>query len=256
MSQPQPASSPERSRRDPSPRELPSREPSPRELPPLIVALRVRRAQPAVETPSPEPGASRAHAPAPGASSREDGGWRLDALSGRLAEISCSGATAALTAATALVLEAQLRGEPAAWVAVGDSIFFPPDLARSGIDLDALPVVRVPDVRSALRAADPLLRSGAFALVVLDLGAEIGIPGAAQTRLAGLAKKHHTALLCLTRKQRDASSLGSLVSLRGESRIKRTAFDRFTWELHIIKDKRRGPGWRHAEVCRGPDGLC
>ena len=38
-----------------------------------------------------------------------------------------------------------------------------------GIDLDALPVVRVPDARAAGRAADHLVRSGGFGLVVIDL---------------------------------------------------------------------------------------
>ena len=57
---------------------------------------------------------------------------RLDDLAGRLTELSGVGAVASLTAATALVLEAQLRGEPCAWIVLPGSSFFPPDLAASG----------------------------------------------------------------------------------------------------------------------------
>jgi recombination protein RecA len=184
------------------------------------------------------------------------GHWCLDALAGRLVEISGAAATASLTAAASLILEAQRRGEPAAWVAGAYSTFFPPDFAVSGIDLDALPVVRVPDATKASGVADQLLRSGGFAIVVLDLGVGAELPIPIQTRLLGLAKKHHTVLLCITRKEGRVPSLGSLVSIRGEIQRNRTSFDRFTCELRVIKDKRRGPGWGHVEICRGPGGLC
>ena len=74
--------------------------------------------------------------------------------------------------------------------------------------------------------------------------------------LAALAKKHHTTLVCLTQKEPAVPSLGPLVSLRAQGVIDKTGFNRFTWELEILRDKRRGLGWRHTEVCRGPDGLC
>jgi len=182
--------------------------------------------------------------------------WNLDLLSGRFAELSSEGETASLSAAVSIILEAQERGEPAAWVAAGPSTFFPPDAAASGVDLDSLPVIRAADRMSAARAADWLLRSGAFAVVVLDLGAnpEMQIP--VQARLAGLAKKHRTALLCMTKKRRDAGSIGSLVSLRAEARVEKIGFDRFRWEVRVLKDKRRGPGWSYDEEGRGVEGLC
>ena len=182
--------------------------------------------------------------------------WNLSLLAGCLTEISDSGAAPALTAAASLILQAQQCGEPAAWVGFGNSIFFPPDLVEWGIDLDALPVVQVPDALAASRAADQLLRSGAFGLVVLDLKAEARMHMAVQSRLAALARKHHAALLCLTRKKRGAPSLGPLVSLHGEGRITRTAFSRFDWKIRMVKDKRGSPGWSHTESCRGTDGLC
>lgn len=182
--------------------------------------------------------------------------WRLAAFAGRFAEISSGRAAAGLTLAFRLVHEAQQQEEPVAWVARETGTFYPPDAADAGIDLQALAVVRVPDMLSAARAADRLLRSGAFGLVALDLGRGAQLPLHAQTRLVGLAKKHGTALVCLTEKEERDPSLGSLVSLRAQAvRAERTG-DRYRCDVRVVKDKRRGPGWAHREVCRGPDGLC
>jgi recombination protein RecA len=196
-------------------------------------------------------GICRAEQPAP-----HSDRWGLDTLSGRIAELSSDGECASLSAAVSLVLQAQRRGEPAAWIAVGRSTFYPPDTSQSGVDLACLPVVRVEDSRAAARTADKLLRCGAFAVVVVDLGRDHHIRVPVQSRLAGLAKKHRAALLCLTKKKRDEPSIGSLVSLRGVTRVKKTGFDRFTWEIRVTKDKRQGPGWTHEETYRGPEGLC
>jgi recombination protein RecA len=184
--------------------------------------------------------------------------WTLDSLAGRFAELSSPAAGASLTAAIALVRDAQLRAEPAAWISVGGSIFYPPDVAASGVDLDALPVVRAADKRAGARAADHLLRSGGFAVIVMDLGPHHSLRMSMQSRLSGLAKKHRTVLLCLTRKNTDAPSIGSLVSIRGEATVEKTGFDRFAWQVRVIKDKRRGPGWRYTpeNLYRGPEGLC
>lgn len=192
------------------------------------------------------------------APSRESvpGEWSLDILSGRFAELSSNGETASISAAASIILEAQRRGEPAAWIAAGPSTFFPPDAAASGIDLDSLPVVRAAGASSAARAADWLLRSGAFAVVVLDLGADWQMRLPVQARLAALAKKNRAVLLCMTKKRRDAPSIGSLVSIRAEARAVKTGFDKFTWEIRVLKDKRRAPGWTYGEEIRGVEGLC
>ena len=182
--------------------------------------------------------------------------WNLSSLAGRLTEVSDSGAVPSLTATATLILQAQQRGESAAWIGFGNSSFFPPDFAEWGIDLEALPVVRIPDAPAAYSAADQLLRSGAFGLLVLDLKTQTQMPLAVQSRLSALARKHHAVLVCLTRKKRGAPSLGPLVSLHGEGRISRTALNRFDWEIRVVKDKRGAPGWSHTESCRGPNGLC
>jgi recombination protein RecA len=181
--------------------------------------------------------------------------WRLAAFNGRVGEISGHRATATLTLAFRLVLEAQRLGEPVAWITGLASAFYPPDVASTAVDLDALVVVRAPDVRSSARAADLLVRSGAFGLVVLDLGEEARVPPPAQARLVGLARKHHAAVVYLTEKDAERPSVGSLVSIRAEAARARRAGESFLCEARILKDKRRGPGWGHEEVCHGPDGL-
>ncbi|MEE2637454.1 MAG: recombinase A [Acidobacteriota bacterium] len=195
--------------------------------------------------------------------------WRFATLTGRLTELSSPGGTAALTLAFSMVLDAQQAGEPVGWVTDDESIFFPPDVARGGIDLEALVVVRLSVARQIPRAAEHLARSGAFGLLVLDLGDTVHVPLPMQMRLRGLAQKHESALLFLTRKRRDAGSLGTLVSLRAEARrepvarpapaereVSPTGNSVFTCTAQVLKDKRGGPGWRYVEVCCGPDGLC
>lgn len=186
--------------------------------------------------------------------------WTRPALAGRLVELSGTGASASLTFAAVLVLDAQRRGETAAWVTARESCFYPPDVADNGVDLAALPVVRVPETVYVVRAGERLVRSGAFDLVVLDLGtldhgrqSAVALP--LLTRLAGLAEKHETAVLFLTEKRAAAPSLSSVVSLRAESRRERTSEGEFVCELVSLRDKRRPAGWTHEETRRGPDGV-
>jgi recombination protein RecA len=181
--------------------------------------------------------------------------WKLDAIAGRLAEVSAGAAGAPLTAAFRLVLEAQRRREPVAWIGRKESPFFPPDVAEAGIDLAALPVVWAPDATAAAGAADLLVRSGAFGLVVVDLGARESFPIPVQARLAGLARQHGAAVVCLTEKEDGRASMGSLVAVRAHAARAGREKDRYRCETRVLKDKGGRPGGRHAEVCRGPDGL-
>ncbi len=180
--------------------------------------------------------------------------WTCAELAGRLCELAAAADSAALSAAISLVRDAQQHGDPAAWITARAATFHPPDAAAAGVDLAALVVVRAHDVRTAGRAADVLLRSGAYGLVVLDLGTDTAMPTPLQGRLVQLALKHDAAVLCLTEKSADEPSLGSLVSLRGQVQRRRSA-DGFVCTLRVLKDKRRGPGWRWQEERRGPDGL-
>jgi len=181
-------------------------------------------------------------------------GWRLDALRGRMVELSGGAATAALTIAAGLILEAQTQGHAAAWVGERRTGFYPPDFAARGINLGALPVVRVDGFELRLKALDVLMRSGGFGLVVLDLGHE-RIPMGVQSRLAGLAKRHHTALILLTRTQGATPSGNTLASLRCGTHKERTLAHQFTCRLEAVKDKSASTRWEHEEPGEGPEGM-
>jgi recombination protein RecA len=190
--------------------------------------------------------------------------WTLAELAGRICELGFDGQTQRMSFTASLLREAQEQGQPTAWIHTGDGIFHAPDLAEGGIDLDAVPVIRTPHGIAAARAADHLLRSGAFGLVVVDLGAHCDLPPGMQSRLAGLARHHRSALVFLTRPatsgrpggQPAAGSLGSLVSLRAKGTMRAARPGYFTCSLSALRDKRNGPGWTREEVRRGPAGLC
>lgn len=181
--------------------------------------------------------------------------WSFAGLTGTITELSRSGASAVVTQAVRLVWEAQRAGEPVAWVTTRQRCFYPPDLSDNGVDLEALAVVRVPAPTDVGKAADYLIRSGAFGLVVIDLGLEARLTEKHLTRLLGLARQHGTAVVCLTARPESSPSLGSLIALRGPVRRTRVGPGQFACELQALKDKRRAPGWRHREVFRGPAGL-
>ncbi|MGQ9592629.1 MAG: recombinase A [Planctomycetota bacterium] len=214
-----------------------------------------------------------------GADGAEGGDWGLSLFRGRLAEISGSSASAVLTLAFDLVTEAQGLGEPAAWISERARTFFPPDAAAAGADLERLAVILVPSPERAPAAADTLVRSGGFGLVVVDLaGMEIGggerggrvrpassercVPLGIQSRLAALAKRHGTAVVFLTEKPEGRPSLGPLVSLRVAA-VRRETTARGAGagsrglavvEACILKDKRRGARIHRKEFCHGPPG--
>ncbi|HUS28517.1 MAG TPA: recombinase A [Kofleriaceae bacterium] len=189
--------------------------------------------------------------------------WGLAALRGRLVELSARGATGTLTAAIELVAEAQEQSEPVLWLTLQSGTFYPPDVAQSGIDLEALVVVRCQDATTAARSAERCLRSGAFGLVILDLGHSESRRGddrdlsmQVQGRLVTLAQTHDAAVVCLTEKSEDTASLGSLVSLRAEAlRRREPPTSQFSVEVRVLKDKRRGPGFTKLLKRSGPAGL-
>lgn len=191
---------------------------------------------------------------------REEIAWDRALLEGRIGELSGSGETASLSAAFSLIRDSQAAGEPTAWIAAGACSFFPPDARRNGVDLEALPVVRVDEPPAAARAADKLLRSGGFGLIVVDLVAPSGdsgvsVPRPLQKRLARHADAHEAAVLALTEKEPDAPSFGSLCSFRAQSARRRDGGDHFEVDLEALADNRFGPGWTAREVYRGPPGL-
>jgi recombination protein RecA len=201
---------------------------------------------PGVSLSLPAAGSHDPHAPRPDHST----------LAGRLTELSGVGAAAVLTLAFTVAREIQQRGEPVAWIMSGESLFYPPDASDSGVDCEAVVVVRVPDTVSIARAAEILARSGAFGLVVLDLGREAQIPTPVQARLLQAAQRHDMVVLCLTDTSQHLPSLGSLVSLRLVACRQPLADGQYRCEGIARKDKQYGPGWRDGAVYAPPLGLC
>lgn len=193
---------------------------------------------------------------------------------GRLVEITTGHpASAQTTAAVACLVHAQARGETAAWVQPEGGSLYPPDLAQSGVDLDALVVIHVPSgagPHARFKAAEILLRSGGFGMVVLDLTSSSatldartqdrmrtargqGLGDAAwQSRLFALAREHGSWLLLLTPAN---AQLGSLVALRIEPRRTRDGHGRFAIEHVVHKDKTGLCASLAPDACRGPAGL-
>jgi recombination protein RecA len=167
--------------------------------------------------------------------------WSLSALSGLLTEVSGGDDSAALTLVAQLVFDCQESSQPAAWITTADSAFYPPDFAAAGINLDALTVVRLSARHAAFIAAEHLLRSGAFGLIVIDRGSDSIIPAAFQRRLQILARHHDIAAVCLTDKSPDADSAGALINVHAVSRRTQSA-DSTVCEVVFKKVKGGQPG--------------
>lgn len=178
---------------------------------------------------------------------------------GTLTEISSARASGRSTLAAAFVREAQAEGETTAWVMHDALGPYAPDLLASGIDPAALLVVRLPvseGPHGLVRAAEILLRSSGFGLVVVDLvlGAPRGLPAAWQGRLQGLAREHRARVLLLSSTPSEGDSLGPLVANRIEPTRRRS---KNGFEITLASRKSRS----HANVALrpsfhvAPDGL-
>ncbi|RAL23716.1 recombinase A [Lujinxingia litoralis] len=180
--------------------------------------------------------------------------WELSTLKGKLSELSAQSA-AGVSIALKLIAEAQRAQEPTAWVGSTARLFYPPDAAAWGLDWEALPIINLAEPRQAARAADKLLRSGAFGLVIVDLPPRSFLPAPLMGRLLRLAETHASALLFLSHKSPHEDSLSSLIALRAQARWIRLDPRELQAELTILKDKCRGPGHRLVEDFDGPLGL-
>lgn len=176
---------------------------------------------------------------------------------GRLVEITAGHPTSAqTTTAVTCLLNAQARGETAAWVQARGGSLYPPDLDDSGVDLDALVVVHVPAAagpHGPFKAAEILLRSGGFGMVVVDCGkSPIPTELSWQSRLLALAREHASSVLLLTPAN---ASLGSLIAFRIEPRRVRVGNGRFAIEHLVHKDKMGTLASLALDHHRGPAGL-
>jgi hypothetical protein len=183
-------------------------------------------------------------------SKREGGLFDLSRIIGRVVEISESGYFGALSAVCGLMSQVQRREEQIAWIETGNRIFFPPDLAFRGLDVRALSVVLAPETKAGLQAADALLRSGAFGLILVDWAGG-AVDEAVIGRMARVAEDRETCVLFLTRKRPTEAALATQVSLRGTVSLSPAG----ETEWLIIKDKRSGPPSRQRITFHGPFGL-
>jgi recombination protein RecA len=201
---------------------------------------------------------------------------------GRLLELSGDRdgpvATARTSAAVGVLRDAQQAGETTAWIQPQGGTLYPPDLAACGIDLDALLVVHVPRPHAGpntpnpdrahphalCKAAELLLRSGAFGLVVLDFthGTPPSGREAWQGRLLGLARQHGSHVVLLTEKSTASDSLGTLIGARVEtrrvresSRSVRRGAGVFSLEHTLLKNKSGATMLIRQETRRGPWGM-
>ena len=191
------------------------------------------------------------------------GRWERAALGGVLTELVGGPRSANVSVASLLILQAQTAGEQVAWIATHRDVFFPPDMAVAGVDLAALPVVWAEEPTAfghrhagrAVRAAERLLRSGAFGLIIIDLAKNLTLQAAAQGRLLRLAEYHDAQVLIIRRRREDGAYSGSLVTVRVESSREQIGPGRFRCTLTNTKDKRARPGWTTSEEFDGPPGL-
>jgi recombination protein RecA len=181
--------------------------------------------------------------------------WSREELVGRLTELCGSEHSGHLTLAGSLVQQFQAAGEPVAWVTTTKDTFFPPDLAATGVDLAALPVIRLTDPVAATTVTDRLIRSGSFGLVILELVEGSEVPAAILGKLVRLARQQEASLVCLTITAPNVTTLGSMVSLRGT--IFREQEGRHgVCGVVVQKDRQRAPGYRLSYQYRAPHGVC
>lgn len=199
--------------------------------------------------------------------------WGFEQLRGRLIELNAARASAALSFSAQLIAQAQRADLPVAWIAMGDSLFFPPDMHQNGVDLQALALVWPDEISQAWRALDALIRADAFGLVVVDLRADADLHPSQQHRLARMAERYDVAVIFLnncftiktlptiTRQENAQHTIRSKprhalrVSLRVEASRRRLEPGTFGCTLRALKDGRYAPGWTIEEVRHGTPGL-
>lgn len=131
---------------------------------------------------------------------------------------------------------------------------YPPALAAAGVDLDRLLVITVPDATGVARAADIVLRSAAFGVVVMPT---VALRATAWTRLASLTHRANALLVALGTAAPD--ELRYFASLRVRLRAADVRFAGgdglfctlagIGVEAAVLKHKRAVPGGRALFAC-------
>jgi cell division inhibitor SulA len=140
---------------------------------------------------------------------------------------------------------------------IGNELF-PPALAAAGVRLERLMCVPVSDPLGAARAADIVLRSGAFSVIVMPaLPSGRGTGSATWTRLASLAHRANVLLVALGVEA--SSELRYFASVRLETAIERVRWNGASGHLcelagydiraTVRKHKRSAPGASTIITC-------
>jgi hypothetical protein len=176
---------------------------------------------------------------------------------GRLIELTGGPDAAQASVAVQIVLASQREGDPVAWIQPQGGELFPPDLAGASVELASLLVVHVPKDASAgiPKAAELVLRTGAFGAVVLDLTRTRPPRGEAWLgRLSSLAREHDAR--CVLLGPEGEASLGPLVSLRFRPVRTRVRPGLYRVETEVLKDKSGlSPSLGGPPSWRGPEGM-
>jgi recombination protein RecA len=124
---------------------------------------------------------------------------------------------------------------------------YPPALAEAGVALERLLVIPAPEPLAALRAADIVLRSGAFGVVAIPA---VPLKAEAWTRLASLA--HRTNALVVALGAEASDELRYFASVRVRARLTHVRWSGgsgpfatlagFDVRFEIVKHKRAAPG--------------
>ena len=176
-------------------------------------------------------------------------------LSGKLVELS---GELQLTRASEWIHEAQAVGHLCAWLST-DALFYPPDLERNHIHLQSLITVQLRKRNDLFHACERLLRSGAFKLLIIDLGECRNLSLSTQSRLAALAKKNGSIVVFLTNKRKIQQSLGAFISMHlfSERHLIKDTTSTIRHRTRLIANKIKGAraGWKVEESYRAPLGL-
>ncbi len=150
------------------------------------------------------------------------GGWPQ----GKVGELVGPASSGRSAAAAAAVAAATARGEVTAWLDPADA-FDPASMTAAGMDLERVLWVRPRGVGEAVRAAELVLGTGGFAVVVLDLGAVAAVArerngasrGALALRLARATERAGAVTLVLAVRPWAGTLAAATVALaRGEAR--------------------------------------
>lgn len=162
---------------------------------------------------------------------------------GTIAVLDGEGSSGRMAVAARLLATAAASGLAAV---IDDGTLYPPGLAAAGVRLERLLVMPARDRLGAVRAADILLRSHAFTVVLMPA---VSVKAALWARLAGLA--HHAGALLLALGEA-GTELAYFSSARVCLQIARvlwthdfgpfSTLDGYEIQAEVVKNKRAAPG--------------